>query len=249
MSGHFVFPPSQHENLPLEPENSETHNEQGGEEDAVPDEGGRSGAKDDENWNVKGLTESVDFPGIQVFDDKGNIEGREFEEGMALQGLNSVDKDQSIYSAAEFGSFHSEATIGGSTIGEENRVANEPIEHYDEDLDSSDTSCLAKPVDDNDVTDGPEIPSEAWWKKRAASLYAHAKEANTFWSIFIAAAVMGLVIIGQHWQQERWQVLQLKFNDEMMGKMLGPLSRFKDAIVGGTRRGSLIRGSTTSTQR
>ncbi|KAM7472216.1 hypothetical protein LguiA_010399 [Lonicera macranthoides] len=206
MSGHFVFPPSQHENLPLEPETTEIHNEQGAE-DAVPElvaeEGGRSGAKDDENFSIKGLTVSDEFPGLQFFDDKGNrlpIGGRELEE--------------SIYGAEEFSSFDSEASIGGLMIVEENST-NEPIDS-DEVVDS-DLSRLAKPVDE-DVTDGPELPCEAWWKRRAASLYAHAKEANTFWSIFIAAAVMGLVIIGQRWQQERWQVLQLKWqfgiNDE-----------------------------------
>jgi hypothetical protein len=206
MSGHFLFPPSQHENLRLESKNTET--------DILSDEGGRSGAKDDEEWNVKSLTESVELYGIQEFGEKGNVGDRDYE--------------------------------GGYYDGPV--VLDEAVEHNDEDLDSSDVlSGLAKNVDDDDdVSDVPKFPkSEAWWKKRAASLYAHAKEANTFWSIFIAAAVMGLVIIGQQWQQDRWHVLQLKFNDERMGRMMSPLSRFKDAIVGGTRRGSLIRGSPT----
>lgn len=30
-------------------------------------------------------------------------------------------------------------------------------------------------------------------------LYAHTKEKNTFWSIFVVAALMGIVTIGQQW--------------------------------------------------
>ncbi|CBI40392.3 unnamed protein product, partial [Vitis vinifera] len=187
LSGHFVFPPSQHENLPLEPDDTEIHNEHGSE-DVIPE---------------------------------SNVE----KEGTALKGLNLVDKEPDIYSAAKFSSLHSEPTIGGSTTYDGNTV----------------------------IPDLVEPPELAWWKRRAASFYGHAKEANAFWSIFIAAAVMGLVILGQRWQHERWQVLQLKWqfgvNDEKMGRMLGPIIRLKDVIVGGNRRGSFIRGSSTSGNR
>uniref|UniRef100_A0A5B7ATS4 ATG8-interacting protein 1 n=1 Tax=Davidia involucrata TaxID=16924 RepID=A0A5B7ATS4_DAVIN len=254
MSGHFVFPPSQHENLLLEPENPEVHNDVQVVEDVVPElgagEGGVSDSKNEENWNIKGFTVPDEFPGIQFFDEKGNrlsIRDSEFEEGTNLQGLNLVDKEQSIYSAAKFSSFQSETTMGGSTTYDESPMISEPIETSDRDLDS-DISQLPKPTKE-DKYDGPDLPCEAWWKRRAASLVAHAKEANAFWSIFIAASVMGLVILGQQWQQERWQVLLLKrqfsVNDEKMGRMLGPISRFKDVIVGGNRRGSFIRGSST----
>ncbi|KAA8516065.1 hypothetical protein F0562_019244 [Nyssa sinensis] len=256
MSGHFVFPPSQHENLQLEPENTEIHNVQVVEEvvsELGAGEGGISDSKNEENWDVKEFTVADEFPGIQFFDEKGNrlsIRETEFEEGTDLQGLNLVDKEQSIYSAAKFSSFQSETTMGGSTAYDKNTMISEPIETSDRELDS-DISQLPKPTTE-DKYDGSDLPCEAWWKRRAASLFAHAKEANAFWSIFIAAAVMGLVILGQRWQQERWQVLQLKWqfsiNDEKMGRMLGPISRIKDVIVGGNRRGSFIRGS-SSTER
>ncbi|CAK9134400.1 unnamed protein product [Ilex paraguariensis] len=254
MSGHFVFPPSQHENLPLEPEQSEIYVEQGVEgpvSEIVAEEGGMSSTKTEENWNIKGMSMSDEFPGIQFFDEKGNklsISGTNFEEGMTLTGLNLGDKEQGIYSNTTFSSYHSEASMGGSATVEENLGIAGPIESPDQGLDS-DISQLPKRRDE-DKYDGPDQPCEAWWKRRAASLYTRAKEANAFWSIFIAAAVMGLVIIGQHWQQERWQVLQLKWqfavNDERMSKLLSPLSRLKDVIVGGHRRGSFI-GSRTST--
>ncbi|KAK2992630.1 hypothetical protein RJ640_023940 [Escallonia rubra] len=256
LSGHFVFPPSQHENLPLEPETTEINNEQGGE-DALLEldvgKGGMSDTKDEENWNIKGLNMSDDFPGTPFFDEKDSslaISGSEFEEG-PLEGLNLVDDEQSIYRTGKFSSFHSEVIMGGETTVEENSPTNEPIEPSDQLLDS-DVPNVPKSTDE-DKYYGSDRPCEAWWKRQAASLYAHAKEANAFWSIFIATAVMGLVILGQHWQQERWQVLQLKWQsgvkDERMGRMLGPIARLKDVIVGGNGRGSFIRGSGTSAER
>uniref|UniRef100_A0A5B7AQE9 ATG8-interacting protein 1 n=1 Tax=Davidia involucrata TaxID=16924 RepID=A0A5B7AQE9_DAVIN len=252
MSSHFVFPLTQHENLPLETENIEIDNVQV-VEDVVPELGageGISDTKNEENWNIKGFTVPDEFPGIQFFDEKGNrlsICDTEFEEATTLQGLNFVDKEQSIYNAAKFSSLHGETTMGGSPPYDESTMISELIEPSDRSLDP-DILQLPTPTKEGKY-EGSDLPCEAWWKRRAASLYAHAKEANAFWSIFIAAAVTGLVILGQQWQQERWQVLLLKrqfsINDEKMGRMLGPISRFKDVIVGGNRRGSFIRGSST----
>ncbi|KAJ8573175.1 hypothetical protein K7X08_009686 [Anisodus acutangulus] len=225
MSGHFVFPPSQHENLPLEPDVNEINNEQGGEDagpELVTDEGGKS-----------------DSYGAST-------ETKEFEDDAALQGLSSVDKEQSFFGTANYSSYQSEESMGLSATTGETNVLAESVEPFHQGVDSV-TSNLpkAKVEDDHDTTN---LPCQAWWKRPSASLIAHAKDANTFWSIFIAAAVMGLVIIGQTWQQERWQVLQMKWqagvHGERIGRMFGPLSRLKDVIVGGDRRGTFIRGST-----
>ncbi|KAF8412233.1 hypothetical protein HHK36_000193 [Tetracentron sinense] len=256
MSHHFVFPPSQHENLPLEPNNSEIYNELG--DVVVPTEvpildvedGNCSDRKNEENWNVKGLTVPDEFPGIQFFDQKGNklsVHSTEFEQGMTLQGLNLVDKEHSMYSAAKFSSFRKEAAIAGSSMCDESTVIPELSDPSQQSLDPS--LELSKPPNSKkeDEYDEAGLPCEAWWKRRAASLYAHAKETNTFWSVFVAAALMGLVILGQRWQQERLQVQQLKsqfsINDENMNRMLGPIARFKDVIVGSHRQGSAMRGS------
>ncbi|KAK4484680.1 hypothetical protein RD792_007269 [Penstemon davidsonii] len=217
MSGHFVFPPNQHENLPVGPEHNEMHNEKGNEDDVpqlVEEERGKLDVKDDENVSIKGLL-SDEFPGIQLFDEKGNslsVSAADFGKDVAF------DKEHSIYSTTEFSSFHSEATMGKSKTVEEDEGTVESIEPLDDALDA-DLPNFRNPVE-GDNYDGSDLPCEAWWKRRAISLYAHAKEANTFWSIFIAAAVMGLVIIGHQWQQERWQVLHHKWqyglNDEMI---------------------------------
>ncbi|KAJ0112217.1 hypothetical protein Patl1_00346 [Pistacia atlantica] len=259
MSGHFVFPPSEHENLPLEPGSakSEICNEPVGKDvvtEVGAEEGGRSSGKDDdENWTLKRLSVHNEFPGIQFLDEKGNglsIPGTEFEEGTTLPGLNLSDKEGSICSAATFGSFHSEAVFGGSTTYDEN-VETEQTEHSEPGIDlPADASKALKPTKDGKCA-ASDLPCEAWWKRRASSLYAHAKEANALWSIFIAAAVMGLVLIGQRWQQERWQALQLKWqlsisDEQKASRMLGPISRLKDAIVGGHRRGSFIRSSSSN---
>ncbi|KAL2472712.1 hypothetical protein Fot_48448 [Forsythia ovata] len=247
MSGHFIFPPTQHENFLLEPEFNAICSGKGGEDDTpqlLAEQGSKLKAKEEEIVSIKGLI-SDEFPGIQILDEKNDrfsTSRTDFEKDVAF------DKEHSIYSTAEFCSFHSEAPMGNSDTVEEDLETKDILEPFD----SASDSCLSnfqKPVEE-DKYDGADLPCEAWWKRHAASLYAHAKEANTFWSIFVAAAVTGLVILGQKWQQEKWQVLHLKWqfgiNDEVlrMGRMLNPISRLKEVLVGGHRRGSFIRGST-----
>jgi hypothetical protein len=229
MSGHFVFPPSEHENLPIEPDTGEIQNEHAGGDflsDSNKEGGARSSGKD----------EAEGFSEARVFDSKGNMS--EFEEERNLHGLMS-DKEQSICNDASFSYFHGQTALGGSTT------------LHDEQTDPSEQSLdyALEPEKDEDG-----LPCGAWWKRSAASLYAHAKDTNSFWSIFVAAAVMGLVILGQRYQQERWQALQLKWHltvsSEKMSRILGPLSRLKDVIVGvhGHRQGSLIKyGVSTET--
>ncbi|XP_043715467.1 ATG8-interacting protein 1-like isoform X2 [Telopea speciosissima] len=245
MSGHFVFPPSEQDNSEIDNETKDVpiaSNKVLGLEMEVGD---KSDKKNDENWDMKGLTVPEELPGMQYFDEKGNrlSDGNtEFEEGVGLQGLNLVDDDSSIYSAAKFSSFHAEANDSGSNVYDEHNVVDEPCDLSQQSLNS--TSDLSKSTSDNkkDEYNGRDLPCEAWWKRGAASLYAHAKEANAFWSIFVAAALMGLVIIGQRWQDQQLKS-QFSIKDEM-NRMLGPISRLKDVIVGGHRRGSTIRGST-----
>ncbi|KAG4119672.1 hypothetical protein ERO13_D11G094100v2 [Gossypium hirsutum] len=245
MSGHFVFPPSEHENLPLEPENSsERVGKDVVHELGVVEEGGRSRTKEEEeDWSLRGLNVHEEFSGMQFFDKK---HGTEFDEGTTLQGLDLIDKGQSLYSAATFGSFHGEEALGGTTTFGEDATVSELIEASEQGLGfPSDIPQSPKPQDDK--CDASDLPCEAWWKRRAVSLYVHAKETNAFWSVFIAAAVMGLVILGQRWQQERWQALQLKWqlsiNNEKTGRVLDSIYRLKEVIVGGHCRGSFVRGT------
>ncbi|XP_047250425.1 ATG8-interacting protein 1 isoform X3 [Capsicum annuum] len=212
MSGHFVFPPSQHENLPLEPDVDEIHYEPGSD-DASPELVANEG---------------------------------EFEEDAALQRLSLLDKEQSFFGIANYSSYQSEECMGPSATTDETNVLDEPVEPIHQGLES-DNSNLPKTKDEDDAAN---LPCQAWWKRGTTSLVAHAKDANTLWSIFIAAGVMGILIIGQKWQQERWQVLQMKWqvglHSERISWLFGPLSRLKDVIVGGDLRGTFIRGSTAA---
>ncbi|KAL2476415.1 hypothetical protein Adt_37151 [Abeliophyllum distichum] len=239
LSGHFIFPPSQHENLLLEPEYNEIRNEKGDEGDLphlIAEERGKLDVKDEEKLSIQELM-SDEFPGVQVFDEKDNrlsVSVADFQKDLAF------DKEQFIYSTTEFSAFHSISSTGRSNTVEEGARTDDMAEPFDHALNSS-LPSFQKPVEE-DKYDRADLPCEAWWKRRALSLYEHAKEAN-IWSILIAAAVTGLVVIGHKWQQERWQILQLKWhiNNEKMGRIVGPISRFKDVIVGGHRQGSFGR--------
>ncbi|CAN6566148.1 unnamed protein product [Malus baccata var. baccata] len=246
MSGHFAFPTSQHENLPLKSDRSGHVDKDVLAEIGVEEEG-RSSGKEEETLTLKGLNAPDEFAGKQSVTDKDNMQligDTEFEEG-----LTSADKDQTIMDAAIY-HFDGETDLSGlADYGESPAIPglNEPSEQglgFSEDTPQSPRSLK------DDEFGVSRLPCGAWWKRRAASLYSHAKEANAVWSIFVAAAVMGLVLLGQRWQNERWLALQQKWllsvNDQKTGRMIGPISRLKDVIVSSHRRGSFIRSSSSS---
>ncbi|KAI4355093.1 hypothetical protein L6164_003899 [Bauhinia variegata] len=250
MSGHFVFPPSEHE-FPLEPD-SEIRGESGGKSvvsDVPIEEGVIRSGKDEESLTIKGLNVPEEFAGIQFFDEKISKlsgHGKGFDEGSTLQGYGFIDKEGSIYDPAKYSSFHNETDIASAIAYEERVAAPETTESDEQGLNVSPDISQSKNLSEDDKYTPLNLPCGAWWKRRAASLYAHAKETSTFWSIFIAAAVMGLVMLGQRWQQERALQLKWQMNDEARSRMFGPIVRLKDVLVGGHRRGSLISGSSSS---
>ncbi|KAJ7962407.1 ATG8-interacting protein 1 [Quillaja saponaria] len=249
MSGHFLFPPSEHENLPMEPDSTEIHDENGGKDVASEvsfEVGVTHSGKGEENSPIQGLDVTDEFTGMQFSDEEGNklsIHGKQFEEDTDLQTLNMADKEEGIYSSTKYNSLHGETALGGATTFGEDTGLSEPIEPSEQSSNFSPDISESRNLYKDDKSASSDLPCGAWWKRRAASLYTNAKEANAFWSIFVAAAVMGLVILGQHWQQERWQIT---INNEKRVRMLGPISRLKEVIVGGNRRGSLIRGSSAN---
>ncbi|KAL0739874.1 hypothetical protein Bca4012_081387 [Brassica carinata] len=186
MSDHFVFPPSQHENLPLDEE---------------------------ERKDGQGLI-------------------------LEAQGLSSdkLRNEKSIYGEAALSSSQ-------HMVYEHGLIDSEPYEYADVDLDS-----LGLEKDGEKATN--DLPCEAWWRRRAVSAYLRTREANAVWSLFFAAAVTGLVVLGHRWQQERWQVLQLNWqssiSSEKLSRVLEPLSRLKDVIVRGNPQASLVRNGTSS---
>uniref|UniRef100_A0A1J3IRA4 ATG8-interacting protein 1 n=1 Tax=Noccaea caerulescens TaxID=107243 RepID=A0A1J3IRA4_NOCCA len=189
---------------------------------SVEQETGSQG-KEDGDLTLKGLNLSDEFTGLEFFEEKGK-------------------REENIYQTA-MSSLHDERAFGGSHVYEQNQPIHEPTEPL--------TPCDVSPDPNPTKDDKREVanvpPCEAWWKRSAASLMSQVKETSTVWSIFIAAAVMGIVILGQHWQQERWQILQRKWDssigNEKAGRLIGPISRLKQAFVGGQRRDSFIRVS------
>ncbi|KAK1420200.1 hypothetical protein QVD17_21600 [Tagetes erecta] len=225
MSGHFVYPPKQHEDSPSEPEKAEILENFAGKDDgsvSVNDLAGgfESNSKEEENWDLRKLTELG-------FTENSN--------------LNFVGKEQSIYDSPALHSLHSEATIGSLNIDDETSVIDESV-HSSDPISGPNTPNLPS-EEENDEGSGYTV----WFKKQAVCFYEHAKETNTLWSVLAAAAVMGIVIIGHKWQQEKWQVFRSEWNsrtpDEKIRMMAGPVSRIKYAILGSHQHDFSIRGS------
>ncbi|GMH31309.1 hypothetical protein Nepgr_033152 [Nepenthes gracilis] len=243
MSRHFIPPLTQRENLPIYHKDTVTHEEEKEGENASTEihggEGDRSQIKEEEHARIMGLNPPEEVPGVQL-----SIHEPEHVEVTALHGVNVVNEEEDLCGSAKYCSSGSGATMSGSTIDADIPVTSEFIKPLKSFLDPSIGTSQSQEPGKEDQDDGSELPSEAWWKRGVACLCAHAKEKSAFWSIIIASAVMGLVILGQRWQQERWQVLQqrwqLNLNNEKPGRMLVSLSRFKDIILAGGRRSSYI---------
>ncbi|CAK9216371.1 unnamed protein product [Sphagnum troendelagicum] len=81
-----------------------------------------------------------------------------------------------------------------------------------------------------------EHTCEAWWKRRGVLLCVQAQQATTLWSLALAAAVMGLVILGHQWQQEWYQnqqlQLQLCSKDEKISQLVVQIALLKEALSG-----------------
>lgn len=209
MSGHFVFPPSEHENLPLEPDNEEILTEsfvQAADAVMIEDDAGKS-QKEVLTLETLMISKTHDPHGVQVLGEGKSLAvgGVDFEEGaVSLQGVDLVEERRSIYGVPSFSSFNSDTHADGSAPKDEARGMSDS-----DDSSNQGSKPLPKSIKKSEYK-GSGHPCEAWWKRQVASLCAHAKEASTFWSLCVAAAVMGLVILGQQWQQERWQVRHLK---------------------------------------
>ncbi|KAH0970649.1 hypothetical protein GBA52_022805 [Prunus armeniaca] len=178
-----------------------------------------------------------------------SIGGTDFEEGATLEG-SMADKEQTIYDAAKY-SLDGETALGGSTPFGESTALPGRIEPSEQGLDSSE-----------DISQSPRPPHDdkfdAFWpalwsvvEEELLHCIVMQKKQMHIGLFFVAAAVMGLVLLGQRWQNERWQALQQKWqlsvNDQKTGRMLGPISRLKDVIVGSQSRGSFIRSAPQAT--
>ncbi|KAF5180981.1 hypothetical protein FRX31_029430, partial [Thalictrum thalictroides] len=106
----------------------------------------------------------------------------------ALQVMNLIEEVQAIYISHKFSSLLDETDINGSAVRDEDLYSPEPNVSSNSNLDSSFDSVKSPGSIKGKPSKKSGLPCEAWWKRQAASFYAQAKEANTFWSVFVAAA-------------------------------------------------------------
>ncbi|KAG6525602.1 ATG8-interacting protein 1-like [Zingiber officinale] len=213
MSGHFIFPPSEHENLPIQPDTNEISGR--------PEENIGSPEMVDADDIDQLQTESKDdLHGVEFLDEgsKFSVHEMGFEEVKGSQRSTLVGLEQFILADPDSVASHSEMQRSVTKI------------ETSESLDVNTDSFEEHKIDDEDDSDGPELPSQAWWKAHVASVYRQAKEANTFWSVVVAAAVVGIIVLGRRWQQDKWK---FTITDEKMSRMLRPVGRFKNALLGG----------------
>jgi hypothetical protein len=247
MSGHFGLSPSMHENLLQEPSSKEKplgmdgdhgdmvqmDSDHGVSEDVVR-QGGKS-EKHEDDMHIEGLI-SEELHEAPNFDEKGNKGSFYSSDFGDVASSNLTVKEHSMYSTVKFDSYDDKATAGRSYKVDEDNVVAEPFESLDHAINPG-LSNVQKHDEEDRFNQLPSGPCDAWWRRHAVSLYGHAKNATPYWSIVVAAAVVGLVIIGHRWQRDKPQVFKLKpqlfIDDEGSGWILGPVARLKGASLGG----------------
>ncbi|KAF0891644.1 hypothetical protein E2562_010624 [Oryza meyeriana var. granulata] len=174
MSDHFVFPPSEHENLPIETGFDEIQPEKDAQEASTSVEG--------EGFKNVGGNYGAGPERIQFYDEGRNL---------------SVDDVEMMGDAAEYGSFHTQDDIG---------VRQDENDGADDSHDKSDLP--SEPADSKSRDSG--TPCKCWLKKHMSCLYHQAKETNALWSVVVAAALVGLVILGR-WHKDKLHLNNLKW--------------------------------------
>ncbi|XP_072982827.1 ATG8-interacting protein 1-like [Typha latifolia] len=228
-----VFPPSQHENLPIVSEFTENPSENEALEVscAVKDDGVSDATYEE---NVQEKSDAADLDESQFVEKARSlaIDDIEFKQGKGLQGMNLVSEEEGIYVDPEF------SVVNAGTDGN----GDEPTERSLE----SPPQYAKLDEEDNKIVPSCHCPCQRTWKRCAERLYLQAKETNTFRSVAVAAAMMGLVILGQRWRRNKWHLhqptWQFNLTHERMSKLLGPINRFKDVLVGVHQRTPLLGG-------
>ncbi|XP_051127053.1 ATG8-interacting protein 2-like [Andrographis paniculata] len=249
MSGHFKYSPSIHENMLVEAGSKEKPSGMGSDSipEAIAYEGSKSESKSVDDIHLEGLI-SEEFPEAPKFKEKGgsgSFYSSDFED---VASSNLMVKEQAMYRAEKFSSYDDEATAGRSYATDEDIGVAEPFEPLDHAIDPC-LSNVPKHNEDDKFDELPGFSCEGWWKRHASSLYDHVKNVNPYWSIVVAAAVVGLVIIGHRWQRDKPPVLKLKsqlvIDDKGSHWILGPVARLKDVSLG-NQNGSYLRASTST---
>ncbi|CAL9084742.1 unnamed protein product [Musa textilis] len=219
MSSHFVFPPMEYETLKLKDSNHEFGNRVMDEDVTSGDEKGSTTNKIlEESFKTK-LDGSLH--GIQFSEkDKDPLFGGiDIGEGKATQEMSLVLEEEMLLNSHGINDDHAETGMSGSFPCNEQADDFKPINPSYQ----SPNSPLSYPNASSQIAENKNdrfsLPCEAWWKRHAITLYNHAKEANTMWSVILVAALMGLAILGQRKQQEKPQLQQLKLRLSTNGQV------------------------------
>uniref|UniRef100_A0A0D9WY13 Uncharacterized protein n=1 Tax=Leersia perrieri TaxID=77586 RepID=A0A0D9WY13_9ORYZ len=180
ISDGFVFPPSEHENLPIESEFAKSNNNCDGQEGSCAgniDEGSKEPVKE--------------------------VDDRSGENLCATSDLQSAN----------------ETTVPN---------LEPPEEHADQGKDNTTCKC--------------DLPCEGWWKRKSNCLSHRVKGMTTVCTIVAAGALMGAVIMGQRWHQDKVHLHHFQFSigSEGVSRIVGIFSRCKEALPGSQQLWSLL---------
>jgi hypothetical protein len=172
MSDHFVFPPSEHENLPIQTSFDEIHAEKDVQKPSTSVE----------DYSIKN---DVGSERVQ-FDDEGkhlSDDDVEMKDDTPGYGSSHAEDDAHGFVA------HGDGIESGEDFDEK---SGHPLELSDSKSCDTGASC------------------KCWLKKHMTCLYNQTKETNAIWSVVVAAALVGIVILGR-WHKDKFHLNQLKW--------------------------------------
>uniref|UniRef100_A0ACD5V0D1 Uncharacterized protein n=1 Tax=Avena sativa TaxID=4498 RepID=A0ACD5V0D1_AVESA len=195
ISDDFVFPPCEHENLPIESELDGLNIDTNGLEGSC----------------IGNFVEGSNEP-LQEVDDKLHQE-------VDAKPHQEVDdnSDENLSVSSDLLSAN-EITSSESKLSEI---------HADQ--------------EENSMCSKSDLPCEGWWQRKSTCVFHRIKGVTTV-SIVAAGALVGFVIMGQRWQQDRLHLHQFQFSvsGESMNRMMGLFSRLKDGLPGSQQLRSLL---------
>lgn len=172
MSDHFVFPPSEHENLPIQTSFDEIQ----------PEKDAHEASTSVEEYTIKS---DVGSERVEFYDEGRNISADDVEIRDDVPG---------------YGSSHAEDDGHGFVAHDDDNEAG----------DGSDENSGQpfKPAGSKSHDAGASC--KCWLKKHVTCLYHQAKETNAIWSVVVAAALVGIVILGR-WHIDKLHLGHLKW--------------------------------------
>lgn len=166
MSGHFVFPPSEHENLPIQTSFDEIQPEK----------------------DVQEVSTGVEDYSIK--NDAGSERVQFYDEGRNLSADDVEMRETS----------HDEDDGHGFVAQDDDNEAGDGSDEQ--------SGQPFKPADSKSHDAGASC--KCWLKKHMTCLYHQAKETNAIWSVVVAAALVGIVILGR-WHKDKLHLGHLKW--------------------------------------